>query len=116
MQIIDFEDAVPFGRCIKHVTSYSRHPSYPDFGSQAKYIVAEERHNNFFFNAISAWLLKSQMSVEFRDFMNMLNSESRSQFSMVPVSVAMSTEVPVQIEGVSTSSSNQLKRKLDYEG
>lgn len=113
IQIIDFEDAVPFGRCIKHATSYRRHCSYPDFGSQTEYIVAEARHNNFFFNAISAWLLESETIVEFRDFMYKLDSESRSRFSIAPQ--VLSSEMPVQIEGVSGSNS-QVKRKFDHEG
>lgn len=74
IQIIDFEDAVPFGWLIKHAANYRRHPSYPDFGPTSvvtigaesssssqvtrdvAVLVAGQPHNDFFLRAITKWL------------------------------------------------------------
>lgn len=101
MQLIDFEDSLPFGLHVKHAANYRCDPSYPDyqfdlepatsyyaeFGCFLKFnptdvedrseLAAAKRHNDFFFHSIAAWLRIGEDNDTFASFMRKLSPMSR---------------------------------------
>jgi len=96
VQLIDFEDAVPFGLLVKHAANYLRHRSYPDYYSNSNThhhhhhhhgvtltLLASRRHNDFFLRSISSWLRGSSQSITYDQYMFNVSPEMRNNFNGV---------------------------------
>lgn len=93
LKIIDFEDAVPFGYFIKHADAYRTNSAYPDYQNENEFIIAEERHNNFFYHAIAHWLhCPTTTNCYFEDYMKFMFKDTRAQlFAPVPLATVDTT-------------------------
>jgi hypothetical protein len=69
IRVIDLEDAVPFGFCIRSVESLKLDPRYPIFRTDDRtFIPASSAHNDWFCEAVSSWAQQDDEN-EFTQYM-----------------------------------------------
>ena len=75
IRVIDLEDAVPFGFNFQHTCILRSDPRYPVHKNDYReLILADESHNNWFFEAVSSWARQTNIE-KFSEYMR-LNSEN----------------------------------------
>eukprot|EP00597_Dinobryon_sp_UTEXLB2267_P000930 CAMPEP_0170060868 /NCGR_PEP_ID=MMETSP0019_2-20121128/2655_1 /TAXON_ID=98059 /ORGANISM="Dinobryon sp., Strain UTEXLB2267" /LENGTH=71 /DNA_ID=CAMNT_0010266567 /DNA_START=124 /DNA_END=339 /DNA_ORIENTATION=- len=70
MQLIDFEDALPYGAAIDNLEELRKDFRYPvRFDDPRTTIAACEEHNTWFLDAITRWV-EARTFTSFTDFMS----------------------------------------------